>query len=157
MMLDLQVRVAGPATDARPADAGLIALVGITGEWNGSGVFCCSPMLASLMSSRVLGTDFDMSRLAIDEDVLDVVAEVTNMTIGNVKNILEQYAGPLAISVPTVIYGRNFEFRNGAGLKGTSVAFRAGEERFEVRVVLAPSRARKPVRSRIPVMGMITN
>jgi hypothetical protein len=79
---------------------------------------------------------------------LDVVAEVTNMMIGNVKTILEQVAGPLAIGVPTVIQGRNFEFRNGSGLKGTSVAFKAGEERFEVRVALAPSGERSPVRSR---------
>ena len=161
MMLDLPIEVAAAATerehatanDPRPDIAGLIALVGITGEWNGSGVFCCSPVLASLIGSRMLGMDSDVSRPAIDEDVVDAVAEVTNMVIGSVKNILEQNLGPLAIGVPTAIHGRNFEFRNGSGVKATSVAFLAGGERFEVRVALRPSRERTPVRSRIPLPG----
>src|SRR5690242_15209553 len=33
------------------------------------------------------------------------------------------YSGPLAVSIPTVIRGRNFQFRNAAGLKGTALAF----------------------------------
>jgi chemotaxis protein CheX len=121
----MQIQVAGPVTYPRPATPGLIALVGITGEWNGSGAFCRSPMLASLVGSRMLGKDFDMLRPTVDEDVLDAVDEVTNMTFGSVKNILEQIAGPFAIGVPTVIYGRNFEFRSSSALKSTYVAFRA--------------------------------
>ena len=155
MMLDMEVRAAGPVTDARPAAAGLIALVGITGDWGGSGVFCCSPMLASIICSRMLGTELDeLAKPVIDEEVLDVVAEVTNMMVGNIKNGLEPITGPLAISVPTVIHGRNFEFRNGYGLKGTSIAFKTGEERFEVRIALAPTAEQSAVRSRIPILGL---
>lgn len=154
MMLDMEVRFAGPVTDARPSAAGLISLVGITGEWSGSGVFCCSPVLASIISSRMLGTDLDVSKPVIDEDVLDVVAEVTNMMVGNIKNGLEPFTGPLAISVPTVIHGRNFEFRNGYGLRGTSIAFIAADEKFEVRIALAPSAEQGASRSRIPILGL---
>jgi len=153
MMLDMQVHVAGLVTDARPSVSGLISLVGITGEWGGSGVFCCSPLLASLISSRMLGTELDPARSGIDEDVLDAVAEVTNMMIGNVKNGLEPITGPLAISVPTVIHGRNFEFRNACGLRGTALSFTAANERFEVRVALAPA-DQNSARSRIPVLGL---
>ena len=155
MMLDMDIQAAGPVTDARPSTDGLIALVGITGEWGGSGVFCCSPMLASIISARMLGGEIDeTSRPVIDEEVLDVVAEVTNMMVGNIKNGLEPVTGPLAISVPTVIHGRNFEFRNGYGLKGTSISFITGKERFEVRVALAPSSEQGIVRSRIPILGL---
>ena len=43
MMLDMEVRHDGTVSDSRMSDNGLISLVGITGEWGGSGVFCCTP------------------------------------------------------------------------------------------------------------------
>jgi len=153
-MLDMEVRFAGFASDARPADSGLISLVGITGEWGGSGVFCCSPVLASVICARMLGSDLDPAKPTIDEEVLDVVAEVTNMMIGNVKNGLEEVTGPLAISVPTVIHGRNFQFRNTAGLRGVALSFTSEGERFEVRISLAPTAEQSGTRARIPVLGL---
>ncbi len=154
MMLDIEVRHEGTATDASPSATGLISLVGITGEWGGSGVFCCSPVLASIICSRMLGAELDSARPIIDEEVLDVVAEVTNMMIGNIKNGLEPVTGPLAISVPTVIHGRNFQFRNACGLKGTALSFSAEGEHFEVRIALAPTAEQNAIRSRIPVLGL---
>jgi chemotaxis protein CheX len=154
MMLDLAVKHEGTLSDASPSASGLIALVGITGDWGGSGVFCCSPVLASKISARMLGSEAGTDRPVIDEEVLDVVAEVTNMLVGNVKNGLESLTGPLAISVPTVIHGRNFQFRNACGLKGTSLAFTAEGEQFEVRIALAPAAERPAIRSRIPVLGL---
>jgi len=154
MMLDLAVQHEGTLNDASPSANGLIALVGITGDWGGSGVFCCSPVLASIISSRMLGSELDSSKPVIDEEVLDVVAEVTNMLVGNVKNGLEPVTGPLAISVPTVIHGRNFQFRNACGMRGTSLAFATEGERFEVRIALAPTAEQSAIRSRIPVLGL---
>src|SRR5258708_40137042 len=88
-MLDMEVRHEATVSDSSPSDTGLISLIGITGEWGGSGVFCCSPVLASMISARMLGCEFDIQRPVIDEEVLDVVAEVTNMMVGNIKNGLE--------------------------------------------------------------------
>ncbi|HWE49115.1 MAG TPA: chemotaxis protein CheX [Bryobacteraceae bacterium] len=153
-MLDLEVQFTGFASDAKTADAGLISLVGITGEWGGSGVFCCSPALASTICARMLGNEADPDNPVINEEVLDVVAEVTNMMIGNVKNGLEAATGPLAISVPTVIHGRNFQFRNSGSAHGVALSFTAGEESFEVRVALSPTAERGGGRPRIPVLGL---
>ena len=49
---------------------------------------------------------------AVNEEVLDAVGELTNMIIGNVKTVAEAIVGPLNLSVPTVIYGRNFTSRS---------------------------------------------
>src|SRR5262249_1153623 len=127
---------------------------GITGEWGGSGVFCCSPAFAGMICGRMLGVETTSGSQAIDEEVLDVVAEITNMTIGNIKNGLEPLTGPLAISVPTVIHGRNFEFRNTSGLRAVALGFEAEGHPFEVRVSLAPMAGRAAGRSRIPVLGL---
>jgi CheY-specific phosphatase CheX len=151
-MLEMEVRSVGIAAEVQAAGLGIISLIGITGEWGGSGVFCCSPAFANVICGRMLGTP--PGTQAIDEEVLDVVAEITNMTIGNIKNNLETLTGPLAISVPTVIHGRNFEFRNVAGLRGVALAFGVEEHVFEVRISLAPMAERPGVRSRIPVLGL---
>jgi chemotaxis protein CheX len=154
-MLDMEVQYTGVVTDAHPsASSALISLVGITGEWGGSGVFCCTPTLAARISAQMLGGEFDPSQTSITEEILDVVAEVTNMMIGNIKNGVEAVTGALAISVPTVIHGRNFQFRNSLGLKGTVFAFTTGDEEFEVRISLAPSPEPSAARSRIPVLGL---
>jgi chemotaxis protein CheX len=153
-MLEIAVQYTGVAGETRAPELGLISLVGITGDWGGSGVFCCTPVLASIICARMLGTELNTTSPSIDEEVLDVVAEITNMMIGNVKNGLEPITGPLAISVPTVIHGRNFQFRSGSGLKGVALAFTAESEIFEVRISLAPVNETSSVRSRIPILGL---
>ena len=154
MMLDMQVEFTGVLGDAMPSNGGLVSLVGITGEWGGSGVFCCSPSLAILLSARMLGTTPLTGKPVIDEEVLDVVAEVTNMVVGNIKNGVEPFTGPLAISVPTVVHGRNFQFRSASSLSGVALAFSTEGEQFEVRIGLAPAFEQAPLRSRIPVLGL---
>lgn len=153
MMLDMSVENTGDASEAAPTEAGLVSIVGITGDWAGSGLFCCSPAFASVICAKMLGSAVDPDNAAIGEEVLDVVAEVTNMVVGNIKNSLESVVGPLAISVPTVIHGRNFHFRNLAGLSKSATVFRAEGEKFEVRVSLAPAQ-QTAGRPRIPVFGL---
>src|SRR3984885_10361125 len=137
-MLGIEVESTGEAVGTRVPELGIISLVGITGDWGGSGVFCCTPVLASVICARMMGTDINTDSPSIDEEVLDVVAEITNMMIGNIKNGLEPVIGPLAISVPTVIHGRNFQFRNACGVRGVALAFTTEGEPFEVRISLAP-------------------
>jgi chemotaxis protein CheX len=153
MMLDMAVESMGDASEAAPTESGLVSIVGITGDWAGSGLFCCSPAFASVICSKMLDSALDPANDAIGEEVLDVVAEVTNMVIGNIKNLLESAVGPLAISVPTVIHGRNFHFRNLAGLSKSATVFQAEGEQFEVRVSLAPAQ-QTAGRPRVPVFGL---
>ena len=63
---------------------------------------------------------------AVDEDVLDAVAELTNMIIGSVKTDLEQHLGPLGLSIPTVVFGRNFKTRTSANTEWIVVALPLG-------------------------------
>lgn len=85
--------------------SGVVALLGLAGDWVGSGSLSCDQPFACKMASALLMAEY----AAVDDDVLDAVAEVANMVIGSVKTVLEEKLGPLGLSVPTVIYGRNFE------------------------------------------------
>jgi chemotaxis protein CheX len=76
---------------------------------------------------------------SVAEDVLDSVAEVTNMIIGNVKTVLENKLGGMGLSTPTVIYGRNFQTRSSKNQEWTVVPFDCESERLCVQVCLVPN------------------
>ena len=126
---------------------GVVALVGIAGSWTGSGRISCSPQFACRLAGALLMSSY----AAVDEDVLDAVAEIANMIVGNVKTIFEEKLGPLGLSVPTVIFGRNYQTRSSGVTRWTVVPFRSGEESMEVRFCLMPARhhPHPPLRSDI--------
>jgi chemotaxis protein CheX len=123
-----------------PAAGGVVSLVGLTGNWSGTGTFCCTPAVARLVAVRMLMLDeSEAESQTIDDDVLDAVAELTNMVVGNIKNFLADHFGEMAISIPTVVYGRNFRFKSFSGTTQETCIFHLGDEEFFVKVCLAPT------------------
>lgn len=92
---------------------GVVSLIGITGEWVGSGVLSCSSDCARWMSSQFLMSEYD----EVNDEVLDAIGEITNMIIGNFKNKVAERAGPLAMSVPAVVHGQNMHTTTRGGTK----------------------------------------
>lgn len=123
----------------RPTE-GVVSLIGLAGEWVGTGCVSCSASFACQVSSRMLMTEIE----AVGEEVLDVIAEVTNMIIGNVKTGIEEYLGPMGLSIPTVVFGKNFTARSAGDGEWTVFPFQYGEDRLEVKIFLIPNR--KPAR-----------
>ena len=114
--------------------AEVVALLGLAGDWVGSGTVSCDPHLACKISAQLLMTPFD----TVNDDVLDAIAEVGNMVIGNVKTALEARLGPMGLSTPTVIYGRNFETRSAGNREWVIVPFDCEGSRLNVRVSISP-------------------
>jgi chemotaxis protein CheX len=119
---------------AAPCTEGVLAFVGLAGVWAGTGAIGCSAPLACYLCSQMLMNEYS----AMNDEVLDAVAELTNMIIGNVKTRLEEELGPMGLSIPTVIYGRNFTSRSIGNADWTVVPFRHGEERLLIQVCLVP-------------------
>ena len=120
---------------------GVVALVGVAGAWTGTGHISCSPNFAQKLAGALLMSEYD----SVNEEVLDAVAEVANMIIGNVKTIFEERLGTLGLTVPTVIYGRNYHTRS-AGVKDwVLVKLRSGKEEMDINFYLIPSRVSQPM------------
>lgn len=115
---------------------GVVSLIGLAGPWVGTGSISCTAHCATYIASQFMMSAYD----AVNDEVLDAVAEVTNMIIGNVKTGLEEIIGPLGLSIPTVIYGLNFSSRSGGQQEWTVVPFVIGEEKLEIQVCLAINR-----------------
>jgi chemotaxis protein CheX len=122
------------AAASEPND-GVVSFIGIAGSWAGTGSLTCSPEMACRVCAAMLMTEPP----AVNEDVLDAVAELTNMIIGSVKTDLELELGPLGLSVPTVIFGRNFKTRSAATVEWIHTRFQWDQDFLQIKMCLAPS------------------
>ncbi len=126
--------VAVEASMPEPND-GVVSFIGLAGAWAGTGSVTCSPTLACRICSLMLMTE----STSVDEEVLDAVAELTNMIIGSVKTDLEQHLGQLGLSIPTVVYGRNFRTKSAGGSEWIVVRFLWEGEPLHIKLCLAPN------------------
>ena len=117
------------------ANDGVVSFIGLGGAWAGTGSVSCTPALACRICSLMLM----MESSGVDADVLDAVAELTNMIIGNVKNDLEPQLGPLGLSLPTVVFGRNFQTRSAGTAEWTVLRFSWEGETLVVKLRLSRS------------------
>src|SRR5450432_3927925 len=114
---------------------GVVSFIGLAGPWAGTGSVSCSPALACRVCSLMLMAE----ATAVNEDVLDAVAELTNMIIGNVKTDLEREVGPLGLSIPTVVFGRNFRTKSAGTTEWIVMRFSWEGEILLVKMCLAPN------------------
>lgn len=151
MMLGVEIAPAESfvQSSASSPASGIVSLVGLAGEWVGTGSISCSAGMACRLSSLMLMAEYE----AVSEDVLDAIAELTNMIIGNVKTALEERLGPMGLSVPTVIFGRNFQTRNAGNHEWVVVPFGYEGEFLHVQLCLLPGNdsAQKTTRPGFPM------
>jgi len=137
MMLGIEVSAGEPfVDDSAGTESGVLALLGLAGTWVGTGSLSCSTALACRIASQMLMAEYT----SINDEVLDAMAEMANMVIGNVKTKLEETLGSMNLSTPTVVYGRNFETRRVGSREWVSVPFPCDGGSLNVQVCLAEAR-----------------
>ncbi len=109
-------------------------MLGLTGEWGGSGQLSCDLELAVHIARQLLMSDC----ACVNEEVLDAVAEVANMIVGNVKTHIEQTLGPMGLSIPAVFFGGDFETRVVGKTNTVLVPFTCAAGAMTVQVAIAP-------------------
>jgi len=118
------------------ATDGVAALVGIAGGWQGTGCVSCGSDFACKLASQMMMAECG----TVNDDVLDAMGEIANMVVGNIKTHLEDKLGPLALSIPTVVHGRNFATRSVGKHEWTTVEFDCEGNHFSVQIMLIESR-----------------
>jgi len=117
------------------ANDGIVSFIGLAGAWAGTGSLSCSPELACRICSLMLMMDTP----SVNADVLDAVAELTNMILGSAKNDLEPQLGPLGLSIPTVVFGRNFKTKSAGSADWIVLKYTWEGDVLTVKLFLAPS------------------
>jgi chemotaxis protein CheX len=75
---------------------------------------------------------------SVDEEVLDAIAEVANMIVGNVKTSLEHTLGPMRLSAPAVFFGGDFATRIVGNPNMVLVPFSHDGGSLTVQIAVAP-------------------
>jgi len=119
---------------SHPLD-GVICLIGMAGVWTGTGTISCSAETACQIAAKMLMSEYSV----VDAEVLDAVAEVANMILGNVKTAMERVLGPMGMSIPTAIFGKNFLAKSFGGESWNVVVFDFEGQRLEVKMFLKPA------------------
>jgi len=132
--VDIQCGDAAVQSGMPEATEGVVSFIGVAGSWAGTGSVSCSPALACRICAQMLMCE----AAAVNEEVLDTVAELTNMIIGSVKTELEQHLGPLGLSIPTVVYGRNFKTKSAGSAEWIVMQFQWDGEALVVKLCLEP-------------------
>jgi len=114
---------------------GVIGIIGLVGDWTGTAVVNCSSPLACQIANTLFMSEY----ASVTDEVLDAVAEMTNMIIGNLKNHLEERLGQMGLSIPAVVFVRNFATRRSGKESWYVMNFMVGGEKFEVQLCLAPN------------------
>jgi len=135
-MLNLETQPAEAYTEHQPGKSdGVVSFVGLAGnEWAGTGSLNCGSEVSCVLASRFLMTELS----SVDDEVMDAFGELTNMIVGSFKNLLEQRLGPMALSIPTVVYGKNFSTRSPGHEDWIVVPFEWENKRLNVRLCLKP-------------------
>jgi chemotaxis protein CheX len=141
--IDVAAGVAEPGGAARD-HSGVVAVLGLTGEWGGAGQVSCDASLAREIASKLLMAEY----AEVDEEVLDAIAEVANMIVGNVKTALEWTLGAMGMSAPAVFFGADFETRVVGKPNTVLVPFTCPTGGITVQIAIARM-ARTRVRNRI--------
>lgn len=136
-MLGMEAAHIAALSDAGSTDdrERVVALIGIAGDYIGTGMIGCSPKLACKASSVMMMAEY----AAVDVEVLDAMGEIANMIFGNVKTALESEVGALGLSIPTVVFGRNFSTRSMGNHAWIHVPMKVDEEEIDIRFCIAPN------------------
>jgi chemotaxis protein CheX len=138
-------------TTSSPCSDGVVSVVGFSGEWVGTGSIACSADFACKVAAALLMSEMS----GINDEVLDAVGEVANMIVGSFKTRMEEHLGPMGLSIPTVIYGRNFTARSLNQAEWIVAPFDCEGSRFDVKVCMAPHGAggRQPVNNAVSLVA----
>jgi chemotaxis protein CheX len=103
--------------------------VHITGAWQGAVAVLCSAELARQAAAILFELDAASATL---EQTQDVIAELANMTSGNLKTLMPE---PSRLSLPTVVEGHDFKARIPGSRLVASQVFECLGEPFQVTLV----------------------
>jgi chemotaxis protein CheX len=122
-----------PATPADPSirkdEERLTGFVHIQGDWEGTVTVDCPLPLATEAAAAMFGMAVDeLSKEEID----DALGELTNMTGGGIKSMLE---GSCKLSLPTVIEGKGFTVNVPGAALVNDLTYSAGGSWMSVRVL----------------------
>jgi CheY-specific phosphatase CheX len=123
----------GPANGTGPR---IVGSVGLSGEVMGNVSIQVTRMFAYEMTSAMLGMELD----DIEEDeVHDVVGEISNMLGGDIKSRLCDEGFPCSLSIPSITSGTDFTIESTGWSRHEVFTFSCDDYRIVIEVFVRPA------------------
>ena len=109
VMLSMDLEVTDddlPESNEQNKESSIVGSIDFTGNVMGSFKIHFTNDFAYLVTSTMLGMEID--DLDMEEDVYDVVGEISNMIGGNLKTFLSNNGFPCNMTVPSIVSGTDF-------------------------------------------------
>jgi chemotaxis protein CheX len=128
-VLGLDVQRAGETARAPGSERYLTGCVQITGSWEGTVTLDCSASLARVVAGIMFGVSPERAESV---EIQDALGEMTNMTGGNIKNLLPS---PSLLSLPSVTEGVDYTVTVPGARLLSQVVFECQGEPFRVSLL----------------------
>lgn len=104
----------------------LLGSITFKGNIEGCLAIRCGVPCAKTIAANMLG--MDPSEEINQPEICDAIGEVSNMILGSVKSRIQESAGELQVSIPTVVSGQNLENNLGEGASTILLKVNTGDE-----------------------------
>lgn len=101
------------STGVGPSDTAFLASITFQGGVEGCLSVQCDPAGARMIAAGMLCAE-SPEKLA-ESDIVDALGEIANMVMGGVKTRIQDEIKDIAISIPTVVQGRQLQTRTSEG------------------------------------------
>lgn len=112
-----------------PEPGRITAAVYFAGEWKGAVLVECSEEMALHWTANLMSIEVPSE---FGDDVEDALGEIVNMVGGNLKSVLPK---GVALSMPSVVRGRNYSIKICGGNLSSRQSFRTPQGLFWVTLV----------------------
>ncbi len=133
-MLSMEVS----AVEANPvmelSGSKIVGCVSFTGDVIGNICIHVSQQFARIMTAAMLGMEVD--EVEDDEEINDVIGEVSNMIGGDMKSKLCDAGFPCVLSIPNVTCGSDFKIESKGWMRHEKIAFQQQDQLSMVEVFI---------------------
>lgn len=100
-------------------ETALLGSITFKGNLKGCLAICCDVACARTIAANMLG--MDASAELGEADICDAIGELANMVMGTVKSRIQNELGPIEVSIPSVVRGRELKNSMGEGASMVTV------------------------------------
>jgi CheY-specific phosphatase CheX len=133
-MLSMEVSVVEADPGMELSGSKIVGCVSFTGDVIGNICVHVSRQFARIMTAAMLGVEVD--EVEDDEEIKDVIGEVSNMVGGDMKSKLCDAGLPCVLSIPNVTSGSDFKIESKGWMRHEKIAFMQQEQLSMVEVFI---------------------
>ncbi len=131
-MLSMEVNPADADLELELSGSKVVGCVSFTGDVVGNICIHVSRQFSKVMTAAMLGMEVD--EVEDDEEIHDVIGEVSNMVGGDLKSKMCDAGFPCVLSIPSVTSGSDFTIESKGWVRHEKIAFQQEGETSIVEV-----------------------